>query len=49
MPKRPPRIVRELPVPRDLRKAKPTRAHTVGDSQLWHADVLELLGELARD
>ena len=46
MPKRPPRVVRELPVPRDLRKRGPTRAHTVGGSQLWHADVLELLGTL---
>ena len=47
MPKRPPRVVRELPVPRDLRKPGPTRAHTAGASQLWRADVLELLGQLA--
>ena len=47
MPKRPPRVVRELPVPRDLREPGPTRAHTAGASQLWRADVLELLGQLA--
>ncbi|MEO7092284.1 MAG: site-specific DNA-methyltransferase [Polyangiales bacterium] len=47
MPKRPPRVVRELPVPRDLRGAGPTRAHAGHGGQLWHADVLALLGSLA--
>lgn len=46
MPKRPPRVVRELPVPRDLRGAGPTRAHAGHGGELWHADVLELLGTL---
>ncbi len=46
MPKRPPRVVRELPVPRDLRGAGPTRAHAGHGGELWHADVLELLGKL---
>ena len=47
MPKRPPRVVRELPVPRDLRGAGPTRAHAGHGGELWHADVLALLGKLA--
>jgi site-specific DNA-methyltransferase (adenine-specific) len=46
VPKRPPRVVRELPVPRDLRGAGPTRAHAGNGGELWHADVLELLGKL---
>ena len=56
MPKRPPRVVRELPVPHDLRGPGPTLAlATPGPSaagstgpagELWHADVLELLGKL---
>jgi len=46
VPKRPPRVVRELPVPRDLRGAGPTRAHAGHGGELWHADVLELLGKL---
>ena len=63
MPKRPPRVVRELPVPHDLRGAGPTlalalrsngtrqRAAGAGPAagatgELWHADVLELLGKL---
>jgi len=46
MPKRPPREARELAVPRDLRGAGPTRAHATGTGELWHADVLELLGRL---
>jgi site-specific DNA-methyltransferase (adenine-specific) len=68
MPKRPPRIVRELSIPHDLRDPGPTLAlATLGpglaggpsgpggpgapDSlprgELWHADVLELLGKLS--
>ncbi len=46
MPKRPPRVVRELPVPRDLRGPGPTRALAVEGGELWHADVLALLGRL---
>ncbi len=46
MPKRPLREARELPVPRDLRGAGPTRAHTTDSGELWHSDVLELLGRL---
>lgn len=46
MPKRPPRIARELPLPRDLRGAGPTRAHKDARGELWHCDVLELLGKL---
>lgn len=46
MPKRPPRVVRELPVPRDLRGSGPTRAHAGNGGELWHADVLDLLGKL---
>lgn len=55
MPKRPPRVVRELSVPHDLRGPGPTLAlaTTAGTGpgaprgELWHADVLELLGKLA--
>ena len=47
MPKRPPRVVRELPVPHDLHGAGPTRAHAGHGGELWHADVLALLGKLA--
>ncbi|HVK85739.1 MAG TPA: site-specific DNA-methyltransferase [Kofleriaceae bacterium] len=46
MPKRPPRVVRELSVPRDLRGAGPTRALAAHGGELWHADVMALLGEL---
>jgi site-specific DNA-methyltransferase (adenine-specific) len=46
VPKRPPRIARELPLPRDLRDAGPTRAHKDDLGELWHCDVLELLGKL---
>ena len=46
MPKRPPRVARELPVPRDLRAATPTRAHVDSLGELWRCDVLELLGRL---
>jgi site-specific DNA-methyltransferase (adenine-specific) len=40
------RALHELAVPRDLRGAGPTRAHAVGASELWHADVFDLLGRL---
>lgn len=46
MPKRPPRLPVELPLPKDLCGAGPTRALVDGGSELWHADVLELLGRL---
>ena len=46
MPKRPVRVLRELSVPRDLRGVGPLRAYERGGSELWHADVLELLGRL---
>ena len=46
MPKRPVRVLRELSVPRDLRGAPPTRAHAKNGGELWHADVLDLLGRL---
>jgi site-specific DNA-methyltransferase (adenine-specific) len=46
VPKRPPRVARELPVPRDLRKPGPTRAHSDERGELWHADVFDLLGRL---
>jgi site-specific DNA-methyltransferase (adenine-specific) len=60
MPKRPPRVARELPVPDDLSAPGPTCALDLstpgthaegprppGRAELWHADVLELLGKLA--
>jgi site-specific DNA-methyltransferase (adenine-specific) len=49
MPKRPVRVVRELAVPADLRGDGPTRALATEAprGELWHADVLELLGRLA--
>jgi site-specific DNA-methyltransferase (adenine-specific) len=47
VPKRPPRIARELPVPRDLKGAGPTRAHADDRGALWHCDALHLLGTLA--
>ena len=47
MPKRPPRIARELPVPRDLKGTGPTRAHADERGTLWHCDALHLLGTLA--
>ena len=46
MPKRPPREARELPLPRDLGGAGPTRAHASDGGELWHADVFELLARL---
>jgi site-specific DNA-methyltransferase (adenine-specific) len=47
MPKRPTRVLRELPVPPDLRGAGPTRAYAGAGGELWHADALVLLGTLA--
>ncbi|MEO8554588.1 MAG: site-specific DNA-methyltransferase [Kofleriaceae bacterium] len=46
MPKRPPRIARELPVPHDLAGAGPTRAHVTELGTLWHTDALALLATL---
>jgi site-specific DNA-methyltransferase (adenine-specific) len=46
VPKRPPRVARELAIPRDLRGPGPTRAHAGADGELWHADVLDLLARL---
>jgi site-specific DNA-methyltransferase (adenine-specific) len=47
VPKRPPRVARELPVPADLRGEGPVRAAAVQGGELWRADVFELLGRLA--
>jgi site-specific DNA-methyltransferase (adenine-specific) len=58
MPKRPPRVARELPIPDDLSAPGPTCALDLaaggapdggppGRAELWHADVLALLGKLA--
>jgi site-specific DNA-methyltransferase (adenine-specific) len=50
VPKRPPRAVRELPIPHDLRADGPTCALITSEpvrGELWHADVMELLGKLA--
>lgn len=48
MPKRPPRVLRELPVPADLRgPASPMREAVRTDlGVLWYADALELLRSL---
>jgi len=48
MPKRPPRVAGELPVPADLRGplSPPTTAHTTDLGTLLRADVFELLGAL---
>ena len=46
MPKRPPRMARELPIPHDLRSDRPARAHATRSGELWRADVLDLLGRL---
>jgi site-specific DNA-methyltransferase (adenine-specific) len=46
VPKRPPRIARELPVPHDLKGPGPTRAHATSLGQLWHTDALALLATL---
>ena len=52
VPKRPPRLVRELPIPHDLRGDGPTlalaaAAGSAARGELWHADVMELFGKLA--
>ncbi len=46
MPKRPVRVLRELPVPPDLTGTGPTLAHRDARGELWHADCLALLGNL---
>jgi site-specific DNA-methyltransferase (adenine-specific) len=46
VPKRPPRVARELAVPRDLRGAGPTLALREAGGELWHTDVMALLGKL---
>ena len=46
MPKRPPRVTRELPVPADLAGPGPTCAHLGHGGALWHSDALDLLGSL---
>jgi site-specific DNA-methyltransferase (adenine-specific) len=46
MPKRPTRVVHELPIPTDLRGKGPTRAHADLFGQLWHADALVLLSQI---
>jgi site-specific DNA-methyltransferase (adenine-specific) len=57
VPKRPPRVLEELPVPQDLRGPGPTRARLEAPAdgqlplaaptgELWHADVLDLLRPL---
>ncbi len=46
MPKRPPRVARELPRPRDLPGNGPTLAYRGRGGELWHGDALELLGRM---
>jgi site-specific DNA-methyltransferase (adenine-specific) len=46
VPKRPPRIDRELEVPRDLRGDGATRALATPMGELWRADVMELLSRV---
>lgn len=46
MPKRPPRMKRELPVPADLRGPGPTLAHEDAAGSLWHSDALALLARI---
>jgi site-specific DNA-methyltransferase (adenine-specific) len=46
VPKRPPRIDRELAVPRDLRGPGPTRAIVTPAGEVWRADVHELLARI---
>jgi len=46
VPKRPPRIDRELALPRDLAGTRPKCALTTATGELWRADVHELLGKL---
>jgi site-specific DNA-methyltransferase (adenine-specific) len=47
VPKRPPRIDRELPVPADLRGDGPRRAYASTTGELWRTDAIELLARLA--
>ena len=47
MPKRPPRIAKELAIPSDLPGTGPTKAHATATGALWHSDALALLGTLA--
>jgi site-specific DNA-methyltransferase (adenine-specific) len=49
VPKRPPRVTLELPRPSDLLDAGPTRALASASGELWHADVMALLGALDDD
>jgi len=46
VPKRPTRVVRELPLPKDLVGTTATRAHATELGELWRCDVMELLGSL---
>ncbi|HVV86784.1 MAG TPA: site-specific DNA-methyltransferase [Kofleriaceae bacterium] len=46
MPKRPPRLKEELPLPADLRGEAPTRALRTEAGELWKADVFELLARV---
>ena len=46
MPKRPPRVARELSVPRDLRGTGAVLALKERGGELWRCDVMELLGRL---
>jgi site-specific DNA-methyltransferase (adenine-specific) len=46
VPKRPPRVARELALPRDLRKPGPTLALETKLGKLWHSDALALLKRL---
>jgi len=46
VPKRPPRLDRDLALPRDLRKPGPTRALRTPLGELWHCDAMELLQRL---
>jgi site-specific DNA-methyltransferase (adenine-specific) len=46
VPKRPPRLDRDLALPRDLRKPGPTRALKTPLGELWHCDAMELLQRL---
>lgn len=46
MPKRPPRVTTELPLPADLRGKQPTRALAHAAGELWRADALELLARI---
>src|ERR1043165_2880907 len=46
VPKRPPRLDRDLALPRDLRKPGPTRSLKTPLGELWHCDAMELLQRL---